>query len=343
MIFAIIIPTYEAGIALLHIGSIGLDDNFTFCNMEPAKIKEKAPKWSQEIYLMAHRFDMLSEAIITKNMCTDTCPCLDYMLDDPSNNSSYNARLDYAMNMEDKLRRFNRTNFDSEESKEKGLVPLKWTRNTYEGYKSFMDCYQHWEEMAEKDPNKYKLEEIFKIDTKAYGKDVKPFKGPMGSTYKVEKDKLKIDNPDRIDKEGSSSYLWAHRNEFSVYQLLEDDYNCSGMCYPGVFYFSNPIGEYGPPKDTCLNQFIEVARDKSKGLSIALIMTGTMSIVIFIVHFGLYYRPIPDEGSQSADNSLKFFGYLRGYGQVPERLDSEGEAPLNPNQTGGRLSDTGTG
>lgn len=72
---------------------------------------------------------------------------------------------------------------------------------------------------------------------------------------------------ERIDAlDPSSGYLMKHMYEFDLYQIILDDYNCSGMCTPGLFYFTNSI-TFGPPKQTCLTKFMHVIHNDARGFA----------------------------------------------------------------------------
>jgi len=38
-------------------------------------------------------------------------------------------------------------------------------------------------------------------------------------------------------KRESLSYFLTHMNEIDVYQMFEDEFDCSGICNRGLFYF----------------------------------------------------------------------------------------------------------
>ena len=108
---------------------------------------------------------------------------------------------------------------------------------------------------------------------------------------------------DELKDTGTNSiYLLTHRNEWSLYQYLEDEFNCSGICRPGLFYFGNPTS-YGPPEKTCLKQFLSIIRDQSHPFAIMSILTGVLSLIIFVLHFGLYNRPPADLNKPTLDEA----------------------------------------
>lgn len=191
--------------------------------------------------MVSKRYDEVSEQLIDDNMCTeDVCPCLDYNHDE----SRVNPKVLYRKHLESYLEKYNRTNFDNSYWTKRGDVPLYFTENANKGFVSFMECLMHWEKKANKDKS-IKLEEVFKVSESVY--DRKP-------------EFIAFDTNVMKNDGFNTMYLLNHRDEWSLYQFLEDEFNCSGICRPGLFYFDNPIS-YGPPESTCLNQFVKIVRD----------------------------------------------------------------------------------
>lgn len=57
---------------------------------------------------LAHRFDTVTEQIITDNMCTDVCPCLDY--DTDVNGMPMSTKELYNLIKEERMNLYGRTN-----------------------------------------------------------------------------------------------------------------------------------------------------------------------------------------------------------------------------------------
>ena len=80
-----------------------------------------------------------------------------------------------------------------------------------------------------------------------------------------------------------------------LYQELEDEYECSGMCRPGLFYFGRDISN-GPPKKTCLSGIQEVVDEAAKPWAICAMIAAFVSLILFFLHFAMYFRPeIPNQ------------------------------------------------
>lgn len=54
------------------------------------------------------------------------------------------------------------------------------------------------------------------------------------------------------DRRSQIDMLRAMSSNFDLMLELEEEYDCSGMCNPGLFYYGRNITE-GPPKRTCVN------------------------------------------------------------------------------------------
>ena len=101
--------------------------------------------YMKEVFALMNRFDTISEQLISDNMCTEKCPCLDYDFNDGFVKS--NSKLQYDMVLEKHMSKYGRTNFDKDWATSKGMKPLVWTKDPNVGYKNFHECF--------KDPNKH--------------------------------------------------------------------------------------------------------------------------------------------------------------------------------------------
>ena len=75
-----------------------------------------------------------------------------------------------------------------------------------------------------------------------------------------------------------------------LYQELEDDYECSGLCQPALFYFSRPIHE-GPPIRTCASKFKHILKKQAEPFAVSAMIAAFLCLGLFFLHFGLYNRP----------------------------------------------------
>merc|ERR1712130_375690 len=97
---------------------------------------------------------------------------------------------------------------------------------------------------------------------------------------------------------------------------MENNYKCSGMCEPGLFFFSRPLHE-GPPTQTCFKKFKQELHDSAEGIAVNSVVTGVFALFIFFSHFSLYCRPQePEEGVQQppGDSNIYEEGANNPYG-----------------------------
>lgn len=118
--------------------------------------------WLREMIMLAHRYDTMSEQLITDNMCTNTCPCLEYGTEfdgiDLTTKEFYNLVKEETMN------KYGRTNLQASLT---GLEEMVWTRDLNKGFKSFEDCHKHWEDKA-KTNRSINLNEVFAIHPSSF-------------------------------------------------------------------------------------------------------------------------------------------------------------------------------
>ena len=77
------IPLLVEGNDILKFTGIAESDYKLMCNLTLQEIQDK-PKWMRQFVQTAYRFDLMSEMMLNKYMCTDTCPCLDYNVGNPN-------------------------------------------------------------------------------------------------------------------------------------------------------------------------------------------------------------------------------------------------------------------
>lgn len=65
------------------------------------------------------------------------------------------------------------------------------------------------------------------------------------------------------------------------------------MCKAGLFYFNKDIS-HGPPIRTCLSKMKQEVDDSTKPYARSAMLTGIWCLFVFIMHFGLYNRPVED-------------------------------------------------
>lgn len=160
----IAIPLFAEGSELLKISRINEADADLYCSLFPQDFDRFAPKWTREIFMISSRYDDVTEQLVDDNMCTkDVCPCLDYNRDEPR----ANPKLLYREHLESFMERYNRTNYNNSYWTKRGDIPLYFTESANEGFRSFMECLEHWENKAMKDSS-IRLDKVFNVSKTAY-------------------------------------------------------------------------------------------------------------------------------------------------------------------------------
>jgi len=183
---------------------------------------------------------------------------------------------------DDKLETYKRTNMGDEYAKKHDLTPFEWTYDKSKGFESFMDCYSYWEDKAERNSS-IDFAKVFNYE-KAYYNIGKAFWGPSNGQN---------DNSERIPNSPSFGFLASHLKEMDVYQVFEDEFDCSGMCKTGLFWFHRKLDK-GPPSQTCFKHFKRAFSSSGYPFAVISILTGVVSLLLFLLHFCMYCRPLPD-------------------------------------------------
>jgi len=87
--------------------------------------------------------------------------------------------------------------------------------------------------------------------------------------------------------------------ELETLAEIEDAFECSGMCEPGLFYFSRPISE-GMPHETCMHKMVVYLQDNTHGFGSMATINGILALMCFIAHFALYGKQPKKESKQPA-------------------------------------------
>lgn len=77
--FIIAVPLMAEGTAILELDRISNGEIQLLCDIPLKEVKKNNGKMVYSILEMAHRYDVMSEQLITRYMCTNaTCPCSNY-------------------------------------------------------------------------------------------------------------------------------------------------------------------------------------------------------------------------------------------------------------------------
>ena len=115
------IPLLVEGNDILKFTSIPESDYKLMCNMTLEQIEDK-PKWTREFVQTAYRFDLMSEMLLNKYMCTERCPCLDYNVGNPDQS----PKMQYDKLSESFLNKFKRTKVETEKARVAQFTPMVW-------------------------------------------------------------------------------------------------------------------------------------------------------------------------------------------------------------------------
>ena len=79
---------------------------------------------------------------------------------------------------------------------------------------------------------------------------------------------------------------------------MEERFDCSGMCEPGLFHFGVPLDE-GPPNKVCLMYMKRWIDSTLIPFGVTSVICAYLSLLIFIYHIVLYCRPVKDRGQMN--------------------------------------------
>jgi len=91
--------------------------------------------------------------------------------------------------------------------------------------------------------------------------------------------------PAQADFEALSEKVYA----FDILEYMELNYECSGVCNTGLFYFSRPASD-GMPTETCAEKAAKEVQDHGKPLYTWLLITTIVGITVWIVQFLLWFK-----------------------------------------------------
>lgn len=75
----------------------------------------------------------------------------------------------------------------------------------------------------------------------------------------------------------------------NVLSYFERKYQCSGVCRPALFYYSQHLSA-GVPTENCLTYMKNEIGDSLKYLGLASTICGVLILLIFICQYGLWFN-----------------------------------------------------
>lgn len=94
--------------------------------------------------------------------------------------------------------------------------------------------------------------------------------------------------------------------KYDFYRQLEESFDCSGMCEPGLFYLTKPLSN-GSPKKTCLKPYSAELLSYTSIISTYMSLTGVMALFLFIAHIALLYRPQENEKTMEMEHRMSAY------------------------------------
>jgi hypothetical protein len=70
---------------------------------------------------------------------------------------------------------------------------------------------------------------------------------------------------------------------------VEENLNCNGICYPGIFYYFKTL-DNGPPKANCLDGLKKAFGSKPLGIGILLIISFVLTVFTHITAWSMCCR-----------------------------------------------------
>ena len=72
-------------------------------------------------------------------------------------------------------------------------------------------------------------------------------------------------------------------------EFFEEEYTCSGICTPALFYWSKSI-DLGKPSKSCVNSIKDDLTDSFTGMAIATLFSGILLFFIWICQYCLWRK-----------------------------------------------------
>ena len=82
--------------------------------------------------------------------------------------------------------------------------------------------------------------------------------------------------------------------EIEIFQIFEDEFDCSGICDKGLFYFGRTL-EDGPPPKTCVKHFHDAVVENGHPFAVFSVIAGTICMLNLFMCILMLCRPLPDK------------------------------------------------
>ena len=82
------------------------------------------------------------------------------------------------------------------------------------------------------------------------------------------------------------TYYEINESYKGLFEDLEDEFNCNGVCRPGIFYLFKDVVE-GPPTKRCLDSAIEYFGRRPIAVGVVLLVSCFLTFITFVISFSL--------------------------------------------------------
>lgn len=83
---------------------------------------------------------------------------------------------------------------------------------------------------------------------------------------------------------------------------MEEEFECSGMCRPSLFYFGRNITESGPPPETCLHEMRKYMMENGVPYTTVCTLLALNSLLLTILAPFLTREEGPEKNENDFDN-----------------------------------------
>jgi hypothetical protein len=172
---------------------------------------------------------------------------------------------------------------------------MKFTTDPKHGYRNATSCFKKFAKMYATDGQQIsdqieQLEDLYKYKASATNDNL-DYHGIHLSDINLESIAKQLLRLGGKRQESMFGYIaWQYHEQHKWFLRFEDDYECSGMCNPSLFYFGKDIDE-GKPEKTCLKKMKEQLSGETRAFAIFSVLSGITGFILFASHIGLYNRP----------------------------------------------------
>ena len=139
-----------------------------------------------------------------------------------------------------------------------------WDTDRSKSFESFLECYIAWKANARHDP------EVEKYFDKMF----------TSRKFSNEKDRRKRRGPPPIKTDMLT---------LGSLMIMEDEFDCSGMCRASLFYFSKNITTSAMPKQSCLHEVKKYMMENGVPYATVCVMLSINCVCLAVVACGFLF------------------------------------------------------